>query len=67
MISYEITFNKEKAEAGKSKFGGQPDWVTHAEWPISKITGKPMLFICQINLENIGLGHLVAKKAFLFI
>src|SRR5687767_8256440 len=34
-----------------TKFGGQPVWINQAQWPISKKTEKPMMFIGQIKLE----------------
>ena len=66
MTSFEIEFRKEKAEKGKTKFGGQPDWLTSPEWPTSKTTGGPMRFICQINLPAIGLNT-DAQLAYLFM
>src|SRR5580765_7602219 len=35
-----------------TKFGGQPDWFSEPQWPLSRQTGKPMRFICQIKLEK---------------
>lgn len=35
-----------------TKFGGQPNWAAEACWPLSKETGNPMGFICQILLDN---------------
>ena len=67
MASFEIEFRKEKAEKGKTRFGGQPDWVTNPEWPISKSTGRPMRFVCQINLQDVGLKNIEAKLAYLFM
>jgi uncharacterized protein YwqG len=66
MTSFEIEFRREKAEKGKTKFGGQPDWLAKPEWPISKTTGRPMRFICQINLPDSGL-NIEAKLAYLFM
>lgn len=67
MTSFEIKFKKEKASLGKTKFGGQPDWVTTPEWPVGKTTGRPMRFICQINLQDIGMQDIEAKMAYLFM
>jgi uncharacterized protein YwqG len=67
MKRFEIEFRKEKAEKGKTKFGGQPDWMTRPEWPISKATGRPMRFVCQINLQDIGLDNLESRLAYLFM
>lgn len=66
MTSFEIEFKKEKAEKGKTKFGGQAEWVTGPEWLTSKTTGRPMRFICQINLPDIGLD-IAAQLAYLFM
>ena len=35
-----------------TKFGGQPAWLEAAQWPLSRETGNPMRFICQIALEE---------------
>jgi len=67
MKSLEIKFKNERPENGQTKFGGQPDWVTEPEWPISKRTGKPMRFICQTNLKDVGLTNIDAKVAYLFM
>ena len=67
MTSYEIIFKEVTIEQSKSKFGGQPDWLTRPEWPISNETGKPMRFICQINLSEIGFDNFDAKYAYLFM
>ena len=64
---YEIEFLNSKPKKGEIKFGGQPDWYTFPEWPISKETGNPMRFICQVNLSDIGYGNKAAKFAYLFI
>jgi len=65
--NFEIAFTESKAEKGTTKFGGQPDWFTKNEWPVSLETGKPMQFICQIDLREIGLDNLEAKFAYLFM
>ena len=67
MKSFEIEFKKGLADKGKTKFGGQPDWVTTPEWPVSKTTGHPMRFVCQINLRDIGLNDTEAELAYLFM
>lgn len=64
---FEIEFTDRKGEKGKTKFGGQPDWLTKPEWPLSKETGEPMRFICQIDLPEIGFDNLEAKVAYLFM
>lgn len=36
-----------------TKFGGQPQWVTSPQWPLSAVTGNQMRFIGQVVLESI--------------
>lgn len=50
-----------------TKFGGQPDWVSSPEWPLSRETGEPMRFICQIKLPNSLFGAVRAEMAYLFM
>lgn len=47
-----ITFSKAKAPVTRpvTKFGGQPCWIGEPQWPLSRATGDPMQFICQIRL-----------------
>ena len=47
-----------------TKFGGQPNWIEPPQWPISKSTGNPMRFICQISLEQFDTP---SKMAYLFM
>ena len=35
-----------------TKFGGQPNWIDEPQWPLSRQLGKPMRFICQIELPK---------------
>lgn len=65
--NFEIEFTEQNAEKAKTKFGGQPDWLTTIEWPLSNETGEPMRFICQIDLRQIGFDNLEAKFAYLFM
>ncbi|WP_099222215.1 DUF1963 domain-containing protein [Listeria costaricensis] len=56
MKSYIITHFLKKLEGAsfQTKFGGQPDWLTSPEWPVSTAWGKrPMKFIGQIRLDEI--------------
>ena len=50
-----------------TKFGGNPVWLTEPQWPISKETGKPMRFICQIELSEDIFGKRVCKMAYIFM
>ncbi len=33
-----------------TRFGGKPTWFATPQWPLSRSTGQPMMFICQILL-----------------
>jgi hypothetical protein len=35
-----------------TKFGGQPVWISHPQWPLSRELGEQMRFICQIALGD---------------
>jgi hypothetical protein len=49
-----------------SKFGGQPNWLTNAQWPLGRSDGKPMRFICQVRLpEHLRCGG--QEMAYLFM
>ena len=38
----------------QTKFGGQPDWITEPQWPVSEAWGdRPMKFIGQVRLDEI--------------
>ncbi len=37
----------------QTKFGGQPDWISTSQWPVSEAWGnRPMKFIGQIRLDE---------------
>ncbi len=50
-----------------TKFGGQPVWLTEPEWPVSKETGEPMRFICQVTLYGEIFGDVEGKMAYIFM
>jgi len=50
-----------------TKFGGQPVWVGEPQWPISKSTGKPMRFICQITINSERFSPVAAQMVYLFM
>lgn len=50
-----------------TKFGGQPVWLTEPQWPLSRTTGQPMQFICQIALTPDLFGETQAQMAYIFI
>lgn len=50
-----------------TKFGGQPVWIEESQWPISRATGKPMQFICQIALDKEIFGEVQGQMAYVFM
>jgi hypothetical protein len=50
-----------------TKFGGQPTWLTVPQWPLSRSTGKPMRFLCQVVLDPLIFGEIPGQIAYLFI
>jgi uncharacterized protein YwqG len=66
---YSIGFKLSDSPISKpiTKFGGQPVWINQREWPISKVTGKPMMFIGQIRLESGLFGRIEGKMAYIFM
>ena len=50
-----------------TKFGGQPVWVDRPMWPLSKSTGNPMRFICQIAIDPSQFPSVSARMAYLFM
>jgi hypothetical protein len=66
---YAITFHDASAPITElvTKFGGQPVWWTTPQWPLSRTTGKPMKFVCQIALDPAIFGTIPGKMAYVFI
>ncbi|OWQ83811.1 hypothetical protein CDN99_25435 [Roseateles aquatilis] len=50
-----------------TKFGGQPVWLTEAQWPLSAASGRPMRFICQIAVSPELFGATSARMAYVFM
>jgi hypothetical protein len=50
-----------------TKFGGQPVWLGAPQWPISRKTGNPMRFICQIALEEPFFSGTSGRMAYVFM
>jgi uncharacterized protein YwqG len=50
-----------------TKFGGQPVWIDVPQWPLSRSTGRPMMFIGQISLDPEIFGDIPGKMAYLFM
>ena len=43
---------KSSIRAAVTKFGGAPYWIGDPQWPLSRSTGNPMRFLCQVALPN---------------
>jgi uncharacterized protein YwqG len=54
-------------ESPLTKFGGQPRWVAEPQWPIGKELGKPMRFLCQIELADDLFPEASGKVAYIFM
>jgi uncharacterized protein YwqG len=50
-----------------TKFGGQPVWIEKPQWPLSRETGNPMRFICQIALDAELFAGSNARMAYIFM
>lgn len=50
-----------------TKFGGQPVWLMEPQWPVSRSTGEPMRFLCQIALDEQIFGNLAGRMAYIFL
>jgi len=51
-----------------TKFGGQPIWLTEPQWPLSRgWDNRPMMFICQIELDNRLFNDDVMRMAYIFV
>ena len=53
--------------AAVTKFGGQPHWVAAPQWPLSRLTEKPMQFIAQIRLDPPLFAGVGGRMAYLFM
>lgn len=52
-----------RIEEPVTKFGGQPVWLSEAQWPLNP-QGEPMMFIAQIALDLSGFE---GKMAYIFM
>lgn len=64
-ISFHET--REPIAALVTKFGGQPVWLGEPQWPLSRATGHPMRFICQIALDPDLFGAIPGRMAYVFM
>jgi uncharacterized protein YwqG len=65
--SIEFVESRKPIRELETKFGGQPVWVGEPQWPMSKNTGKPMRFICQIAINSERFSPVAAQMAYLFM
>jgi uncharacterized protein YwqG len=64
--SIEFTASRPPITQPVTKFGGQPVWIDEPQWPVSKSTGNPMRFICQIAIDPARFSPIAARMAYLF-
>lgn len=50
-----------------TKFGGQPAWHGAPQWPLSRTTGNPMRFLCQVALDERLFPGALGKMAYVFM
>lgn len=58
---------KQPIREAVTKFGGQPTWLEEPQWPLSRASGAPMRFICQIHLDEHLFGATGARMAYIFM
>lgn len=66
---YEIEFveSPDPITEAVTKFGGEPVWIGEPQWPLSRSTGNPMQFICQIAIDPELFGLVGPKMAYIFM
>jgi hypothetical protein len=66
---YSLTFRPVETPLDdfRTKFGGQPTWMAGPQWPLSRATGEPMRFICQVAIDPLLFGNAPSSVAYLFI
>jgi hypothetical protein len=47
-----VSVAKPKALLTGSHFGGQPDWISAPQWPVSRSSAKPMRFLLQFDIPE---------------
>jgi len=50
-----------------TKFGGNPVWLTEPQWPVDAVTGEPMLFVGQVEVDPSLFGEPTGRLAYLFV
>ena len=69
-MTYKQSFEFRKLEPDEkplTKFGGQPNWLGEPQWPLSRKFGKPMRFLCQIEIPVTLFPAGAGKVAYLFM
>lgn len=62
------SFDKATSKQGVvTKFGGQPDWITAPQWPVSEGWDCPMMFVAQIVLDPRLFDVDQTRVAYLFV
>jgi hypothetical protein len=66
---YTIEFVKTTSPVSepRTKFGGQPVWIAEPQWPMSRATGQPMMFVGQFVLFPEVFGNIAGKMAYVFM
>ena len=62
-----FTVAKRPITTAITKFGGQPVWLSGPQWPMSRSTGLPMRFICQVVIPEHVLAGDTPKIAYIFM
>lgn len=51
----------------ETKFGGSPFWIATPQWPMSRSTGKPMVFLGQVAIDQDLFPGAWAEMAYVFM
>ena len=67
--SYAIEFTEVTSPitTAVTKFGGAPNWIAKAQWPMSRRLGAPMIFIGQLHVPDEAFPGARASMAYIFI
>lgn len=65
-LAMQFTVANEPIKTPKTKFGGQPVWVSEPQWPLDE-NGKPLHFVCQIALDTTLFPDAQGQMAYLFM
>lgn len=59
--------SNEPIDSPITKFGGNPVWLEKPLWPVSRSTGNPMRFICQIAIDKSLFPDAQGRIAYIFM